>query len=48
MPVGTPVAVYFDPRKPAESVLVRQAPGSGFILWLGLGILVLVVAALFR
>ena len=47
-PVRSQVAVYFNPQKPGDSVLVRQAPGSSVILWVGLGILVLVVAALFR
>lgn len=47
-PPGAQVAVYFDPRKPSYSVLIRQARGSGFLLWAGLIMLVVVLAALVK
>ena len=39
---GSEVAVFFNPNKPSDAVLVRSAEGS--LLWILLGILVSVVA----
>ncbi len=47
-PVNSPVAVYFDPMKPSDAVLVRAAPGSNFLVWAGAIIVALVVAALLK
>ena len=47
-PAGGPVAVYVDPARPGDSVLVRAAKGSVFLLWVGVTILLLTVAAVIK
>jgi hypothetical protein len=36
-PVNSQIMVYFDPQKPADSVLVREAPFSTLYVALGIG-----------
>ena len=43
--IGSPVVVYFNPRKPADAVLVRKAPRANVILCAGIIILLAVLAA---
>lgn len=45
--VNQQVTVYFNPAQPQDSLLVREAAGSGWIFWLGLGMMVLAVTAAF-
>jgi hypothetical protein len=47
-PVNQVAPVFFNPAKPQDAVLVREAPGSNFILWAGIAILAIVIVAAFK
>jgi hypothetical protein len=43
---NTAVAVFYDPEKPAEAVLVREYPDNVLLIVCGAGLLILVVVIL--
>jgi Protein of unknown function (DUF3592) len=44
-PMNSQVYVFFNPQKPTDSVLAREAPGSNVGLWIGIAITAVVIAA---
>ena len=47
-PVNSSVLVYFDPRKPADAVLVREYPDNLILVMGGIILLAIVVAGLWN
>ena len=47
-PVGAPVTVYFNPKKPSDAVLHRAAMGGRLLIAIGGAVLLLGVAALLK